>query len=176
MLKLIFYYEIDLKTSSIINTFRIRLESLSPAEYKQFKLFYSSNNETVIGKIMQAKKENHSSEVNFEQVLEDFNGIFKDVITSDMCFDINKSKDISSLLIILSINSADLALSHSAIELMYLLYSQSILIKDTLTSMQLVSSAGLHDYEKVEKIAALLCNISESCGKWYVLENAQEHQ
>ena len=123
MLKLIFYYEIDLKTSAILNAFRVLLDSLSPAEYKAFRLFYSSNNDTVIGKIMQAKKSSNMAEVNFNEVLDDFNGIFKDVVSSDICFEINKSKDIACLLIILSINSADLALSHSAIELMYLVYS-----------------------------------------------------
>lgn len=72
---------------------------------------------------MQAKKLNNMAEVNFEEILDKFNDIFKEIVTSDVCFEINKSKDIACLLIILSINSADLALSHSAIELMYLVYS-----------------------------------------------------
>lgn len=119
------------------------------------------------------KKRDEGSNV-FSQTIESFDNIFKEVIKKDECFTVNHDKSIVMLLIILSNNSKEERLSHSAIELLYLIYSQSRLIEETLSGMQLVSKAGIKDYHEIIDLAAHLSSLSESCEKWFVSVNAKE--
>lgn len=122
MFKLIFQYEIDLKTSNILHSFRNFILDKSPGEYRFFIQLYTSDKESLAGLILQAGNRERREKVGLSN-LNTFNDFFKQSIEKDDCFQINGSKDIVFLLVSLTIHSDDLKLSHASLDLLYLIYS-----------------------------------------------------
>lgn len=169
MLKLIFFYEIDLKSTMILDKLKLYLDSLGNEEYVKFtqyysKLGFSSDDQGLALFFDYEVKDMQKFEL---QNMEIFNKIFKESVQQDICFEICNNKDIIYLLTVLSIKAEELRLTHSAIDLLYLLYSQCILIKDTLISMQLVSQKGMEDFMKIQRVAEQLNSLAESSSTWF---------
>lgn len=69
------------------------------------------------------------------ELVKKFDDIYREAIHSDFCLELHKNKDINCLLLLLSIHTKSQELTKSSMELVYLIHSQSKLIKETFDGM-----------------------------------------
>lgn len=105
MLKLIFLYEIDLKTSQILKNLKTTMDEMGKSNTDSIKtLFYiPSNKNSIVYKILKENTKNRKDEKI--ELVKKFDDIYREAIQSDFCLELHKNKDVNYLLLLLGIHS-----------------------------------------------------------------------
>lgn len=179
LLKLLFLLEMDTKTTKILIQLKNLIELVPDEEKLQLKNYYEelgiSEKNKQLSRRLSVLRRDPAQEL-LEKYHKKMDAVLAEVLTKDYTWELNDNKEILAILMSLSILKVDNEeLTKNSVETLYMIHSQTFLIKDCITSMQLVGKNTEKDYFEVMRLSKELYKLAESVEKWFI-QNTEHHR